>query len=114
MTMEEQDAVLGRTMRRYKDAKIKLGAMDASNHELGAFLRKLATAIEQTPGKIHVSRGAEGALRVANAAYIYSVGDADKLTPDSIERRSAEYAEIEQRKAELRQRILDQGQDEPA
>jgi hypothetical protein len=113
MTQEEQDAILGRTMRDYKLAKNKLGALKKLNSEIAAAARALATALVDYPDRIHVSKGAEGTLIRANALYEYSTEDARGLSPEFLREHLHEYVSVQQRKADLRQELINQGEDDP-
>jgi len=113
MTQEEQDAILGRTIRDYKQAKNKLGALNKLNSEIASAARALATALAGYPDRIHVSKGTEGTLIRANALFEYSVEDARRLSPEFLREHLHEYVSVQQRKAELRQGLIDQGEDDP-
>ena len=113
MTQEEQDAILGRTIRAYKEAKKKLTALSIRNGEIAVSAKKLASALEQHPDRIYVSKGAEGMLAVATALYVYSAEEASRLSPELLRAHLAEYVGIQTEKARLRQQLVDLGEDDP-
>lgn len=113
MTQEEQDAILGRTLRDYKENRKKLAALSIRNEEIASSAKKLAHAVEQYPDRIHVSKGAEGTLALANALYVYSTQDVENLNPDFLRNHLAEYVSVQQRKSDLRQKLINLGADDP-
>jgi hypothetical protein len=54
MTQQEQDAILGRTRREYKETKNKFGALKKLNSEIAAVARKLADGLERHPDRLMV------------------------------------------------------------
>jgi len=109
MTQEEQDAILGRTLRAYKEAKSKFGALKARTKEISTTAHDLASALDTHPSQILVTEGPVGTLRLVNASYVYRAEDAERLSLDTIQRHVAEYTEIEHQVEELRQMLLEQG-----
>jgi hypothetical protein len=109
MTQEEQDAILGRTLRAYKEAKNKLGALRTRTKEITSVARALASALEEDPAHILVGKGPMGSVRLANASYVYEADAATCLSPKAIEAHVAERAATERLVADLRQELVDQG-----
>ncbi len=115
MTQQEQDAILGRTRREYKDAANRFGALKKRNSEIAAMARNLAEALERHPNQIMVGNHAEGSLArtIADAKYVYSPEDASRLSPESLCVHLGEYVEAKERKARLRQELIEQGDGDP-
>lgn len=113
MTQEEQDAILGRTMRAHKEAKKKLAALTVLNGEIAATAKKLASALGQHPDRIYVSKEPEGRMALAGALYIYTPEDAEQLSAGFLREHLAEYVSVQAEKARLRQQLIDLGEDDP-
>jgi hypothetical protein len=115
MTQQEQDAILGRTRREYKEAKNKFGALKKLNGETADIARKLADALEKHPERLMVGDLPQGSLALAmtDAKYIYTPEDASRLSPESLCAHLGEYMKVKERKARLRQELIDQGDDDP-
>ena len=115
MTQQEQDAILGRTRREYKEAKNRLGALKKLNSEIAAVARKLADAIEQYPDRLMVGNLPQGSLAMAitDAKYIYTPEDATRLSPESLCCHLEEYLKIKEQKERLRWDLIEQGEDDP-
>ena len=113
MTQEEQDAILGRTMRDYKQAKNDLRTLEKLNSEIASAARALATALVDYPDRIHVSKSSEGTLMRANAHYKYNTEDARHLNPEFLREHLLEFVRVQQRKADLRQKLIDLGDGDP-
>jgi hypothetical protein len=115
MTQEEQDAVLGRTQREYKEARNKLGALRKLNGEIATVARKLADAIEYHPDRLMVGNLPKGslAIAIADAKYIYTPEDASRLSPESLVAHLDEYMKVKNQKARLRLELIEQGEDDP-
>jgi len=115
MTQEEQDAILGRTRREYKEAKNRFGALKKRNGEIAAVARKLADALEQYPDRLMVGNLPHGslALAITDPKHVYTPGDADQLSQDSLCVHLSEYMKARDDKARLRQELIDQGDGDP-
>lgn len=116
MTQEEQDAILGRTRREYKEAANRFGALKKRNSETAAAARNLAEALELHPDRLTVGNfPPEGSLArtLTDAKYIYTPEDADRLSPESLRGHLGEYTEAKERKARLRQELIEQGDGDP-
>ncbi len=115
MTQQEQDAILGRTRREYREAKSKLGALTKLNGEIAAIARRLAEALEQQPDRLMVGNLPHGSLAfsITNAKYIYTPEDASHLSQESLCAHLGEYLKVKDQKARLRQELIDQGDDDP-
>jgi hypothetical protein len=115
MTQQEQDAILGRTRREYKEARSRLGALKRLNGEIAAVARNLADAIERHPDRLMVGNLPHGslALAITDAKYIYTLEDASRLSQESLCAHLGEYIKVKDQKARLRQELIDQGDDDP-
>ena len=115
MTQQEQDAILGRTRREYKEAKNKFGALKKLNGEIADVARKLADALEKHPDCLMVGSLPQGSLAIAmtDAKYIYTPEDASRLSLESLCAHLGEYIKVKDQKARLRQELIDQGDDDP-
>lgn len=115
MTEQEQDAILGRTRREYREAKSKLGALKKRNSEIATIARKLADAIEGYPDRLMVGNLPQGslALSITNPKHIYTPEDAGQLSHESLCVHLAEYIKVKDAKDRLRQALIDQGEDDP-
>jgi hypothetical protein len=115
MTQQEQDAILGRTRREYKEAKNKFGALNKLNSEIADLARNLALALEQYPDRILVGEVPRGSMAVAlvNAEYTYTSEDAVRLSHEALRAHVEEYVSVKKQKAKLRQGLIDQGDDDP-
>jgi len=115
MTQQEQDAILGRTRREYKDAKNKFGALKKLNGEIADVARKLADAIEKYPDRLMVGNLPQGSLALAmtDAKYIYTPEDASRLSQESLCVHLGEYMKVKAQKEKLRRELIDQGDDDP-
>lgn len=96
MNQNEQDAMIGKTHREYREAKKKLDSLQKQTHEIAAAARRLADALERHPECVHVSSGPEGslALAIANARYIYTPEIAAQFTQEFLRRHLAELVEV--------------------
>jgi hypothetical protein len=115
MTQEEQDAILGRTRREYKESKNRLGALKKLNTEIATVARKLADAIEHHPDRLMVGALPQGSLArtLADPAYNYSPEDATLLSPESLSAHLDQYLKVKSRKDHLRRELIEQGDDDP-
>lgn len=115
MTQQEQDAILGRTRREYKEAKNKFGALKKLNGEIAALARRLADGLEHHPDRFMIGNLPQGslALAMADAKYIYTPEDASRLSQDSLLAHLEEFIKAKERKSKLRQELIDQGDDDP-
>lgn len=115
MTLAEQDALLGRTRREYREAKNQLGALKKLNSEIVAVARKLADALEHHPDRLMVGNLPQGSLAIAitDAKYIYTPEDSSRLSPESLFAHLGEYVKVKERKATLRRELIEQGDDDP-
>jgi|HubBroStandDraft_3_1064219.scaffolds.fasta_scaffold1273766_1 hypothetical protein len=115
MTQEEQDAVLGRTRREYREARHRFGALRKVNSEIAAVARNLADAIEHNPDQLFIGNLPKGSLAIAitDAKYIYTPEAASRLSPESLVAQLDEYMKVKNQKAKLRQELIEQGDDDP-
>lgn len=113
MTQEEQDAVLGRTRREYRETRHRFGALKKVNSEIAAIARDLAAAIEHNPERLFVGtlpRGSVAAM-ITDAKYVYTLENASRLSPESLVAHLQEYIKIKDQKEKLRQELIEQGDD---
>ena len=115
MTQQEQDAILGRTRREYKQAVNRFDALKKRNSEIAAVARNLAEALERCPDRLMVGNLPEGSLArtMAHAKYVYAPEDADLLSLESLCVHLGEYIEAKERKARVRQELIEQGDGDP-
>ncbi len=115
MTQQEQDAILGRTRREYREVKNRFGALRKVNGEIVAIARKLADALEHYPERLMVGRLPQGSLAAAitDAKHIYTPEDAACLSPESLCVHLDEYIKAKEQKAKLRQSLIEQGDEVP-
>jgi hypothetical protein len=115
MTQQEQDAILGRTRREYREAKNKFGALKKLNSEIADLARNLASALEQYPERLMIGNLPQGSLAqvMTDAKCVYTPEDADRLSPESLCTHLAEYIKVKELKARLRKELVEQGDDDP-
>lgn len=115
MTQQEQDAILGRTRREYREAASLFGALKKRNSEIAAVARNLADALERHPDRLMVGNIPEGSLArtMTDAKYIYTPKDAERLSLESLGTHLGEYIEVKERKSRLRQELIEQGDGDP-
>lgn len=115
MTQQEQDAILGRTRREYKEAKNKFGALRKLNSEIAAMARNLADALERHPDRLMVGNLPQGSMvrTLTDAKYIYTPDDASRLSAESLCVHLEEYLRVKERKERLRRELIEQGDDDP-
>jgi hypothetical protein len=120
MTQEEQYTILGKTRMEYREARNRFGAVKKRNATIAAAAKNLVHALEYYPDCILVPKGpqeAQGtiarALSMDGVKYVYGEEDASCLNPESLRAHLEEYVNAQQRRADLRQQLIEQGEDDP-
>ena len=113
MTQEDIDAIVGRTRRELREAKLVLGALNAKSGQIREFVDKLSRALKTPAGIIIDNQSYESEYVPMGSTALLSTSEFSDLNPASFRELSHEIREQTKKIAVLRKRLIElEGEEE--
>jgi hypothetical protein len=114
VTQEDQDAIVGKARREYREKKKELAAIEARGSEMAAIALNLARGLNAPEQILIVGEQGISGVNIGRAnAVIFPEPNFQKISLAEVEKHVKEYKEVKNRVAALRQQLINIGDGDP-
>jgi hypothetical protein len=110
VTQEDQDAIVGKAHREYKEAKKRLAAIETMGGTIAQTASNLAKALAD-PSRIVVPAEGEAVVGpMVMTSFVFTTELANQISHEHVKEIVADYKQTKQRVSSLRQQLLSLGE----